>query len=117
MFNMVGNNEHLDEEMMDRHIMCRCTLIYLLEEFCSFPMDSPQFNAITNSFRFACVPRLNTWKKAVKVNKQIDKLKIMCDETDVTLFKIPIHVNDVEKYVTMLFQSYVQGLPKSFFKK
>ena len=122
---MVGNSisdkrttlDHLDEEMVDRHMMCRFVLISELHQFCSFPMGTPQFDAIADSFRFACVPRLSSWKKAVKVNKQIDKLKIMCDDAGVTLFKIPIHVNDVDEYVTMLFHRYVQGMPKSFFRR
>ena len=113
---MIGNSisdkrttfDHLDDDMVDRHMGCRFALLEELQRVSPYPCDSPQFLAVFESFRFACVPKLSSWKEVVKTNNEIDKLKIMCDDSDVTLFKIPRLVNNVEGYVAMLFRKHVR---------
>ena len=113
---MIGNSisdkrttfDHLDDDMVERHMTCRFVLMEELRQVCSFPCESPQFLAVFESFRFACVPKLSSWEEVVKTNNEIDELRIMCDDSDVTLFKIPRLVNDIDGYVSMLFHKHIR---------
>ena len=99
-----------DKEMVDRHSRCQLTLLdMLVQENLNSPRSLEFWDAF-NNVRFACVPECASLAQVYDINHEIACKKIMCDSVNITLFKIPRLVNDVEGYVTMLLRKHREEL-------
>ena len=99
-----------DKEMVDRHTRCNLTLLEMLVHENVGSPTSIEFWEVFDSFRFACIPECTSLAQVYNINHEIAWLKVMCDDVNITLFKIPRLVNDVEGYVTMLFRKHREEL-------
>ena len=99
-----------DREMVDRHTRCQLTLLDMLVQENLYSPRSFEFWDAFNSVRFACVPECASLAQVYDINHEIAWLKVMCDDVNITLFKIPRFVNDVESYVTMLLHKHREEL-------
>ena len=98
------------EEMAARRQECQLTLIEILARRSEHHPTSPKFWEEVDGFRFICIPRLQTLDRVRCIDNHVAWLKDTLDCLDITLFKIPRLVNDVESYVTMLLREHFQGL-------
>ena len=98
------------EEMCNRHWRCQLALVEMLERDSVFLSSSSEFMEEFDNFRFACVPKLNSLRQVYDVNSEIAWQAIVCECADITLFKIPRLVNDLEGYVKMLYRKHLQEL-------
>ena len=99
-----------DKEMADRHKRCQLTYLDILVQQSSNSPRSFEFWEEFNNVRFACVPELASLKQVYDVNHEIAWQRVICDSENITLFKIPRLVNDVEGYVTMLLREHREEL-------
>ena len=99
-----------DKEMVDRHSRCQLTLLdMLVQENLNSPR-SLEFWEVFDSVKFACVPECTSLTQVYDINHEIAWQKVICDSENITLFKIPRFVNDVESYVTMLLHKHREEL-------
>ena len=99
-----------DKEMVRRHSRCQLTLLNtLIRKDFNFPR-SLEFWEAFNSVKFACVPECTSLAQVNDINDEIAWQKVVCDSENITLFKIPRFVNDVESYVTMLLFKHREEL-------
>ena len=76
-------------------------------------LNSPrslEFWEVFDSVKFACVPECTSLTQVYDINHEIAWQKVICDSENITLFKIPRFVNDVESYVTMLLHKHREEL-------
>ena len=99
-----------DKEMVDRHTRCNLTLLEMLVQENLNSPRSFEFWEVFDSFRFACVPECASLAQVYDINDEIAWQKVVCDSENITLFKIPRLVNDVESYVTMLLRKHREEL-------
>ena len=96
-------HDEKDFAMVARHNICKRTLAkYMRVNFA----DSLEGDKEYRSFRFAIVPRLSTIGGVSENASEIFYQICICDAADITLFKIPFHVNDVKRYVKMLLREH-----------
>ena len=99
-----------DREMVRRHSRCQLTLLNtLIRKDFNFPR-SLEFWEAFDSVKFACVPECTSLTQVYDINHEIAWQKVICDSVNITLFKIPRLVNDVESYVTMLLRKHREEL-------
>ena len=99
-----------DKEMADRHKRCQLTYLDILVQQSSNSPRSFEFWEVFDSFRFACIPECTSLAQVYDINHEIAWQKVICDSVNITLFKIPRLVNDVESYVTMLLRKHREEL-------
>ena len=99
-----------DREMVERHERCHLTLVEMLARENLYSPRSLEFWDAFNNVRFACVPECASLAQVYDINHEIAWQKVICDSVNITLFKIPRLVNDVESYVTMLLRKHREEL-------
>ena len=82
---------------------CKYALSIALRE--RFPLGFEADRAY-RSFRFAIVSERSMLWRVFGLASEIQYQKDICAAADITLFKIPIHVNDVKIYVKMLVREH-----------
>ena len=99
-----------DEEMTRRHSRCQLALLnVLIREDFNFPRPLG-FWGMFDSVKFACVPECTSLAQVYGIEDKIAWQRVVCDSKNITLFKIPRFVNDVESYVTMLLFKHREEL-------
>ena len=97
-----------NKEMFGRYKRCISALHQVLEEK---RFTRPEICEQCFNIKFVCIPRHETMEEAFGYNILIDQEKILRKEIlDETLFKIPIHVNNIESYVKMLLREHYESL-------
>ena len=94
------------EVMSERRKDCQLALVEVLAKRSKHHPASPKFWEEVNQFRFLCIPTAETLNKVKILEDHAIWSKGMFESVDITLFKIPRHVNDVESYVTMLLREH-----------
>ena len=85
---------------------CYFTTAGYMSKVSEHSTESSEFWEELNKFKFLCIPTLETLDKVKIANDHASFLKETFELLDITLFKIPRHVNDVEGYVTMLLREH-----------
>ena len=98
------------EVMSDRRQECQLTLIEILARRSEHHPTSPKFWEEVDQFRFLCIPRLETLDRVHHIENHAAWLKDTFECLDITFFKIPRLVNNVESYVTMLLREHFKEL-------
>ena len=98
------------KEMADRRQECQLALVEALSRRSRHQSTSLNFWREFGSFKIICIPRLETLEQVYYVNDYADSLKTVLDCVDITLFKIPRLVNNVEGYVEMLLREHYERL-------
>ena len=90
-------------ERAERHERCVLALESFLEErFSTYDEIVSEFLDIM----FGVVPRRSTLEEVYAVNREIDRKKTSIAHVGITLFKIPLFVNDIEGYVRSLLRKH-----------
>ena len=95
-----------NKEMFARYKRCVSTLHRVLKERLFTPHE---IRVQCFDINFICVPRLATLKEVYLYNRAIELRRVRATFAN-TIFKIPIHVNDIEGYVTWLLNDHYDKL-------
>ena len=98
------------EVMSARREECQLTLIEVLAKRSKHHPTSPKFWEEVEQFGFFCIPRLASLDHVRNVENYATLLKDTFECLDITIFKIPRLVNNIESYVTMLLREHFEGL-------
>ena len=92
-----------DKVTLARWKRCISTFHRVLEEkhFTPYEIRSRIFDV-----QFVCVPKFGTLKEVYNFNRRVEREKANNAIVGETLFKIPLLVNDIEGYVTMLLKKH-----------
>ena len=94
-----------DKVTLARWKRCISTFHRVLEEKHFTP---PEIRSQIFDVQFVCVPRFSTCREVRTYNRRVEKAKANNAIVGETLFKIPLLVNDIEGYVTMLLNKHYE---------
>ena len=94
--------------MSERLQDCYLTAAGYLSKVSNYSTKSSEFWEEVSQFRFLCIPRLETLEQVKLAEDHAKFLKETFEDIEITLFKIPRHVNDIERYVAMLLRDYLR---------
>ena len=104
-YSTIDNIEEMSKRLQD----CYLTAAGFLAKRSKHSTESSEFWAEVIQFKFLCIPRVESLEKVKIVNDHAAFLKDTFELSDITLFKIPRLVNNVESYVTMLLREHFKG--------
>ena len=104
-YSTIDSAEVMNERLQD----CYMTTAGYLSKVSKHPTNSSEFWEEFNQFRFLCIPRVETLEKVKIVEDHAKFLKEIFDDIEITFFKIPRHVNNIERYVAMLLREHLRG--------
>ena len=98
-------------DVMNKRLQdCHFTTAGYMSKVSKHSTESSEFWEELNKFKFLCIPTLETLDKVKLVEEHASFLKETFELLDITLFKIPRHVNDIERYVAMLLREHLKGM-------
>ena len=101
-YSTIDNIEVMSKRLQD----CYLTAAGYLSKISKHSTESSEFWAEVIQFKFLCIPRVESLEKVKIVNDHAAFLKDTFELLGTTLFKIPRHVNDIERYVAMLLREH-----------
>ena len=97
-----------NEEMFARYKRCLHARWEVYDER-SFTKSEKFYESLKTDF--VCMPRFESMEEAFGCNYMVDhEAEYRKENSTTTLFKIPIHVNDIESYVKMLVRKHYDQL-------
>ena len=92
--------------MADRRQESHLALVEALSRQSRYSSSTPHFWREFETFRVICVPELESLEQVYYIDDYINFLKNVLDSVDITLFKIPRLVNNIDGYMDMLLREH-----------